>query len=202
MLQYIKGPDFPTGGIIYGYEGVREAHADGPRPRHDACQDRHRAYPQRPRVHRHHRNSLHDQQGRDDQEDRRHDQRKEDRRHLLHQRRVRPQRPAHHHHPQTRRRGERRAQYAFQELSAPDFVRGEQHRAGERPSAAAADARPGQALRRPPPRRGGAPHALRPAQGRGTAAHRAGPPDRAGQHRRDRRTSSVRRRRPTWPSRP
>ena len=25
MLQYIKGPDFPTGGIIYGYEGVREA---------------------------------------------------------------------------------------------------------------------------------------------------------------------------------
>ena len=25
MLHFIKGPDFPTGGIIYGYEGVREA---------------------------------------------------------------------------------------------------------------------------------------------------------------------------------
>ncbi|HCN13047.1 DNA gyrase subunit A [Alistipes sp.] len=25
LLQYVKGPDFPTGGIIYGYEGVREA---------------------------------------------------------------------------------------------------------------------------------------------------------------------------------
>lgn len=25
LMQYIKGPDFPTGGIIYGYEGVREA---------------------------------------------------------------------------------------------------------------------------------------------------------------------------------
>ena len=25
LLQYIKAPDFPTGGIIYGYEGVREA---------------------------------------------------------------------------------------------------------------------------------------------------------------------------------
>ncbi len=25
LLQYIKAPDFPTGGIIYGYEGVKEA---------------------------------------------------------------------------------------------------------------------------------------------------------------------------------
>ena len=25
LLHYVKGPDFPTGGIIYGYEGVKEA---------------------------------------------------------------------------------------------------------------------------------------------------------------------------------
>lgn len=25
LLHYVKGPDFPTGGLIYGYEGVREA---------------------------------------------------------------------------------------------------------------------------------------------------------------------------------
>lgn len=25
LMQFIKGPDFPTGGIIYGYEGVRDA---------------------------------------------------------------------------------------------------------------------------------------------------------------------------------
>jgi len=25
LLRYVKGPDFPTGGLIYGYEGVREA---------------------------------------------------------------------------------------------------------------------------------------------------------------------------------
>lgn len=25
LLKYVKGPDFPTGGLIYGYEGVREA---------------------------------------------------------------------------------------------------------------------------------------------------------------------------------
>src|ERR1700749_4554948 len=25
LMKHIKGPDFPTGGIIYGYEGVRDA---------------------------------------------------------------------------------------------------------------------------------------------------------------------------------
>ena len=25
LLQYVKAPDFPTGGILYGYEGIREA---------------------------------------------------------------------------------------------------------------------------------------------------------------------------------
>ena len=29
LLQYIKAPDFPTGGIIYGYEGVKEAFLTG-----------------------------------------------------------------------------------------------------------------------------------------------------------------------------
>ena len=29
LMEYIKAPDFPTGGIIYGYEGVREAFETG-----------------------------------------------------------------------------------------------------------------------------------------------------------------------------
>ncbi|MFZ9027417.1 MAG: DNA gyrase subunit A [Crocinitomicaceae bacterium] len=29
LLEYVKAPDFPTGGIIYGYEGVREAFLTG-----------------------------------------------------------------------------------------------------------------------------------------------------------------------------
>lgn len=29
LMQYIKGPDFPTGGIIYGYSGVQEAYETG-----------------------------------------------------------------------------------------------------------------------------------------------------------------------------
>ena len=29
VMKYIKAPDFPTGGIIYGYDGVREAYTTG-----------------------------------------------------------------------------------------------------------------------------------------------------------------------------
>ncbi|RVU00906.1 DNA gyrase subunit A [Mucilaginibacter limnophilus] len=29
LMQYIKGPDFPTGGIIYGYEGAKQAFETG-----------------------------------------------------------------------------------------------------------------------------------------------------------------------------
>ncbi|MFZ9549277.1 MAG: DNA gyrase subunit A, partial [Bacteroidia bacterium] len=29
LMQFVKAPDFPTGGIIYGYEGVREAFKTG-----------------------------------------------------------------------------------------------------------------------------------------------------------------------------
>jgi DNA gyrase subunit A len=29
LMKFIKGPDFPTGGVIYGYEGVREAFETG-----------------------------------------------------------------------------------------------------------------------------------------------------------------------------
>lgn len=29
LMQYVKAPDFPTGGVIYGYDGVREAFSTG-----------------------------------------------------------------------------------------------------------------------------------------------------------------------------
>ena len=29
LLQYVKGPDFPTGGIIYGYQGIKDAYETG-----------------------------------------------------------------------------------------------------------------------------------------------------------------------------
>jgi DNA gyrase subunit A len=29
LMKHVKAPDFPTGGFIYGYEGVREAFETG-----------------------------------------------------------------------------------------------------------------------------------------------------------------------------
>ena len=29
LMQHVKAPDFPTGGVIYGYEGVRDAFHTG-----------------------------------------------------------------------------------------------------------------------------------------------------------------------------
>ena len=29
LMEYVKAPDFPTGGIIYGYDGVRSAFETG-----------------------------------------------------------------------------------------------------------------------------------------------------------------------------
>ena len=29
LMEFIKAPDFPTGGTIYGYEGVKNAFHDG-----------------------------------------------------------------------------------------------------------------------------------------------------------------------------
>ena len=48
MLQFHQGPRFPHGRYYLRLRGCPGGHAYGPRPRHDACQDRHRAYPQRP----------------------------------------------------------------------------------------------------------------------------------------------------------
>jgi len=29
LMKYVTAPDFPTGGIIFGYEGVKEAYTTG-----------------------------------------------------------------------------------------------------------------------------------------------------------------------------
>ena len=36
LMEIVPGPDFPTGGIIHGREGIREAYAHRPRPHPDA----------------------------------------------------------------------------------------------------------------------------------------------------------------------
>ncbi len=61
LMKIIKGPDFPTGGYIYGREGIKEAYETGrgrvrPRPRPDRGQE------QRPPGDHHHRDPLSGQQ--------------------------------------------------------------------------------------------------------------------------------------------
>ena len=39
LMQYIKGPDFPTAGYILGREGIKQAYIDRPRHDYDAGED-------------------------------------------------------------------------------------------------------------------------------------------------------------------
>ena len=56
LINYIKAPDFPTGGIIYGYAGVREAFETGrgrvviPQPLRDRGAQQSRAYHSSPTI--------------------------------------------------------------------------------------------------------------------------------------------------------
>ena len=40
-MKFVKAPDFPTGGIIYGYEGVRSAYTTGRGQHYRACPCKH-----------------------------------------------------------------------------------------------------------------------------------------------------------------
>ena len=43
LMECIKGPDFPTGGIILGRKGIYDTYSHRPRPHRHARQDRSRA---------------------------------------------------------------------------------------------------------------------------------------------------------------
>ena len=58
LMEIVKGPDFPTGGIIMGEEGIREAYRNGQRPNLYPFQNSDRGYARRQAANRHHGNSL------------------------------------------------------------------------------------------------------------------------------------------------
>ena len=93
LMQHIKGPDFPTGGMILGVHGHPRRLRDRPRPRPRAGARPHRGHrPGQGGDHRH-RAALHGQEGRrrrPDPQDRRPRPREEDHRDLRPARRVRP----------------------------------------------------------------------------------------------------------------
>ncbi len=104
-LEHVLGPDFPTGGSIFGKLTHPQRLPHRPRPLHDARQNRHRKNLRRPRSHHRQRNPLPGQQDQAHGAHRRAHQRKNHRRHRRPRvpRRIRPRRHAHLHPAQARR---------------------------------------------------------------------------------------------------
>ena len=187
LMEHVKGPDFPGGGIM-SLEGIRDAYVSGrgigqgarPRPR--------RAAQGRQGRDRRHRAALHGQEGRRqraDHEDRRPRPRQEAGGDLRPARRVRPLRDAAGDRAQARRpAGQGRAQQPLQENRHADQLRHQHGGAGRRRAAHAGPARAGPVLRRAPARGRHPPHPVRAAPRRGPRPHPRGAADRARQPRR------------------
>ena len=176
LMQHIKGPDFPTGGVILGVTGHPRGVRDRPRPRARAGARPLRGHrPGQGGDHRH-RAALHGQEGRrqrPDPQDRRARPREEDHRDLRPARRVRPQGHADRDRAQARRDPEGRAEQALQAHRDADDVRRQRGGAGRQRAADAAAAVDHPQLR-PAPARGHRP----PLQARAAHAGGAGPPPR------------------------
>ena len=138
LMRHVKGPDFPTGGIIVGHAGHPRRLRDRPRPRARARPRAHRGdRPGQGGDHRH-RAALRGEEGRRrraDHEDRRPRPRQEDPGHHRPARRVRPPRHAPRHRAQARRAAEGRAQQALQAHGDAVDVRRQHGRARRRRAA-------------------------------------------------------------------
>ena len=97
--KLVKGPDFPTGGIILGTEGIKSAYATGPRPHRGAGTRRDHRDGLGPAADHRHRAALPDQQGRPGRADRHARFGEEGPGHRRGARRVRPRGNAHRHRP-------------------------------------------------------------------------------------------------------
>jgi DNA gyrase/topoisomerase IV subunit A len=103
VLKHVQGPDFPTGGFLYGKSGHSPGLQDRPRPLHDARQGGDRKPDQGKAGDHRHRDSLPGQQVQAHRAHRRAGQRKDHRRDQRRARRERPRRHAHRHRAQARR---------------------------------------------------------------------------------------------------
>ena len=142
LMEKLPGPDFPTGALICGGSGIREAYRTGRGLLTVRARAGHRGDARRPPAHRARRDPVHGQQGFDDREDRGAGARRPDRRHLRRARRVRPPRHARGGRAEEGRGRPGRPEPALQDDADADHVRREHGRAGAQP---AADARPDRA---------------------------------------------------------
>ena len=185
LMEIIPAPDFPTAGIIYGINGVKDGYRTGRGTRGDARQVPLRGHRQGPAPGHHRRRAALPGQ----QEDAagahgRAGAREEDRGHQPHPGRVRQVRHAPGDRAQARRSARGGAQQPVQADAAAGHLRHEHGGADQRPAQAVQPEGPDRGLPGAPPRSGDAAHRVHPAQG-ARARPRARRPGRgAGQHRR------------------
>ncbi len=125
VAKHIKGPDFPTGGVIVGLRGIQDAIDDRARVGAGAGQGAHRADQGQPDPDRGHRDPLPGQQELSAAEDRRARQGPQAHRHLRPARRVRPQRDADRDRAQARGRAQGRPEQPLQAHPDAAELRGE-----------------------------------------------------------------------------
>ena len=171
LMKHLKGPDFPTGGIIVGHGGIRDAYETGRGRVVVRGSGAHRADGARQGAHHRHRDALPGLQGRrprrrqrPDAEDRRAGPERPAQGDLRPARRVRQVGHPARHRAEARRDPEGRPQQALQAHPAADDLRREHGRAGRRRAAHARPAADRQELRRPPARRHRAAHEVRAAR--------------------------------------
>ena len=181
IMEFVQGPDFPTGGFILGRQGILHAYTTGRGQLKLRAERRHREDGQGPRADHRHRDSLPGEQVAPDRGSIGAGQREEHRRHLRYARRERPRRHAHRVRAEARRAGRGGAQQPLQAHAAADRLRHHHALHRQRPAARAGPGRHDQVLHRPPHRSGPPAHGIRTAQGARARAHFARLPEGAGQ---------------------
>ena len=112
LMEHVKGPDFPTGGLILGQSGIRSAYTTGRGSIMHALAPPRRGRPRRPPLDRPDRDPLPGRQERPGRKDRRSGQGQAHRGRLRHPRRIQPRGRPHRHRLEARRDARGRAQPA------------------------------------------------------------------------------------------
>ena len=135
LMEFIKGPDFPTSGLILGTKGIRQAYATGRGSVIMQARTSIEPIENGPQPDRHHRTALSGHQGAPDRADRRSGQAEEDRGHRRPQRLLRPARDAGRRHAQARGVPQEGPELPAQAHAAAHDLRRQHARAGRRPAA-------------------------------------------------------------------
>ena len=185
LMEHVKGPDFPDRRLHRRAVGHRGGLSHRTRRHPDAREGVDRAGEERRQtVDCHHGNSVSGEQGAAHREDGRPRQRQGHRRHLRYPRRIRSRGHARRHRAEARRSAGGHSQQPLQAHPAAAELRRHHARHRRRAPESAEPRRARRQLHRLPPRSGGAPHAVRAAQGRSAVSHPRRPEDCARQSRR------------------